>query len=393
MAKPMALSGNFAAAFATKQINPHVVAAYPITPQTLMMEKFSEYVANGEVDTELVCVESEHSAMSACIGAAAAGGRVITSTAANGLALMFEVVYIAASMRLPITMCVMNRALSGPINIHGDHSDSMGTRDSGWIQIYNENAQEVYDTMFQATLIGENKDVMLPVMVNFDGFITSHKFERVDVLDDAVVKDYIGTYTPDHALLDIDNPVTFGPLDLFDYYFEHKRQQVEAMRNALPVAQSVMKGYAKATGQAEYDIIEEYMLDDADYVIVALSSTAGTTKFVVDKMRKEGKKVGLLKIRLFRPFPLDAVRTALEGKKQIAVLDRSDSFGAFGGPVYAEVRNALYDMEDRPGIVDYIYGLGGRDINAVDIEGVFNRLMSASGRMSGDVQYLGVRGD
>ncbi len=393
MAKPMALSGNFAAAFATKQINPHVVAAYPITPQTLMMEKFSEYVANGEVDTELVCVESEHSAMSACIGAAAAGGRVITSTAANGLALMFEVVYIAASMRLPITMCVMNRALSGPINIHGDHSDSMGTRDSGWIQIYNENAQEVYDTMFQATLIGENKDVMLPVMVNFDGFITSHKFERVDVLDDAVVKDYIGTYTPDHALLDIDNPVTFGPLDLFDYYFEHKRQQVEAMRNALPVAQSVMKGYAKATGQAEYDIIEEYMLDDADYVIVALSSTAGTTKFVVDKMRKEGKKVGLLKIRLFRPFPLDAVRAALEGKKQIAVLDRSDSFGAFGGPVYAEVRNALYDMEDRPGIVDYIYGLGGRDINAVDIEGVFNRLMSASGRMSGDVQYLGVRGD
>ena len=393
MAKPMALSGNFAAAFATKQINPHVVAAYPITPQTLMMEKFSEYVANGEVDTELVCVESEHSAMSACIGAAAAGGRVITSTAANGLALVFEVVYIAASMRLPITMCVMNRALSGPINIHGDHSDSMGTRDSGWIQIYNENAQEVYDTMFQATLIGENKDVMLPVMVNFDGFITSHKFERVDVLDDAVVKDYIGTYTPDHALLDIDNPVTFGPLDLFDYYFEHKRQQVEAMRNALPVAQSVMKGYAKATGQAEYDIIEEYKLDDADYVIVALSSTAGTTKFVVDKMRKEGKKVGLLKIRLFRPFPLDAIRKALEGKKQIAVLDRSDSFGAFGGPVYAEVRNALYDMEDRPGIVDYIYGLGGRDINAVDIEGVFNRLMSASGRMSGDVQYLGVRGD
>jgi pyruvate ferredoxin oxidoreductase alpha subunit len=393
MAKPMALSGNFAAAFATKQINPHVVAAYPITPQTLMMEKFSEYVANGEVDTELVCVESEHSAMSACIGAAAAGGRVITSTAANGLALMFEVVYIAASMRLPITMCVMNRALSGPINIHGDHSDAMGTRDSGWIQIYNENAQEVYDTMFQATRIGEHKDVMLPVMVNFDGFITSHKFERVDVMDDAAVKDYIGTYTPEHSLLDIDNPVTYGPLDLFDYYFEHKRQQVEAMRNALPVAQSVMKDYAKATGQAEYDIIESYMLDDADYAIVTLSSTAGTAKFVVDKMRKEGKKVGLLKIRLFRPFPLDAVRKALEGVKQVAVLDRSDSFGAFGGPVYAEVRNALYDMEDRPGIVDYIYGLGGRDINAVDIEGVYNRLMSASDRIAGDVQYLGVRGD
>lgn len=393
MAKPMALSGNFAAAYATKQINPHVVAAYPITPQTLMMEKFSEYVANGEVDTELVCVESEHSAMSACIGAAAAGGRVITSTAANGLALMFEVVYIAASLRLPITMCVMNRALSGPINIHGDHSDSMGTRDSGWIQIFNENAQEVYDTMFQAVRIGEHKDVMLPVMVNFDGFITSHKFERVDTMDDAAVRDYVGTYTPEHSLLDTEDPVTYGPLDLFDYYFEHKRQQVEAMRNALPVAREVLTSYARETGQNEYDIIEAYHLDDADVAIVALSSTAGTAKFVVDRMRAEGKKVGLLKIRLFRPFPVEAVREALAGVKQVAVLDRSDSFGAYGGPVFAEIRNALYDAESRPGIVDYIYGLGGRDINAVDIEGVYNRMLSASGRMAGDVQYLGVRGD
>ncbi|MDD4281032.1 MAG: pyruvate ferredoxin oxidoreductase [Candidatus Methanofastidiosa archaeon] len=393
MAKPMALSGNFAAAYATKQINPHVVAAYPITPQTLMMEKFSEYVANGEVDTELVCVESEHSAMSACIGAAAAGGRVITSTAANGLALMFEVVYIAASLRLPITMCVMNRALSGPINIHGDHSDSMGTRDSGWIQIFNENAQEVYDTMFQAVRIGEHKDVMLPVMVNFDGFITSHKFERVDTLDDAAVRDYVGTYTPEHSLLDTEDPVTYGPLDLFDYYFEHKRQQVDAMRNALPVAREVLTSYARETGQNEYDIIEAYHLDDADVAIVALSSTAGTAKFVVDRMRAEGKKVGLLKIRLLRPFPVEAVREALAGVKQVAVLDRSDSFGAYGGPVFAEVRNALYDAESRPGIVDYIYGLGGRDINAVDIEGVYNRMLSASGRMAGDVQYLGVRGD
>lgn len=393
MAKPMALSGNFAAAYATKQINPHVVAAYPITPQTLMMEKFSEYVANGEVDTELVCVESEHSAMSACIGAAAAGGRVITSTAANGLALMFEVVYIAASLRLPITMCVMNRALSGPINIHGDHSDSMGTRDSGWIQIFNENAQEVYDTMFQAVRIGEHKDVMLPVMVNFDGFITSHKFERVDTLDDAAVRDYVGTYTPEHSLLDTEDPVTYGPLDLFDYYFEHKRQQVDAMRNALPVAREVLTSYARETGQNEYDIIEAYHLDDADVAIVALSSTAGTAKFVVDRMRAEGKKVGLLKIRLFRPFPVEAVREALAGVKQVAVLDRSDSFGAYGGPVFAEIRNALYDAESRPGIVDYIYGLGGRDINAVDIEGVYNRMLSASGRMAGDVQYLGVRGD
>ncbi|MHC1608952.1 MAG: pyruvate ferredoxin oxidoreductase [Candidatus Methanofastidiosia archaeon] len=392
MAKPMAISGNFAAAYSAKQINPHIVAAYPITPQTLMMEKFSEYVANGEVDTELVCVESEHSAMSACIGAAAAGGRVITSTAANGLALMFEVVYIAASLRLPITMCVMNRALSGPINIHGDHSDAMGVRDSGWIQVFNENAQEVYDTMFQACRIGEHKDIKLPVMVNFDGFITSHKVERVDVLDDNVVKDYIGKFEPVYPLLDVDNPLTYGPLDLFDYYFEHKRQQVDAMQKALPIIEKEMKAYGKVSGR-EYGIMESYHLDDADYAIICMSSTAGTTKFVVDRMRAQGKKVGLLKLRLFRPFPAKQIAEQLAGVKKAAVLDRSESFGAFGGPLFTEVRNALYDVDDKPGITDYVYGLGGRDISADQIEGVFNKLASAPDKMIGDIQYLGVRGD
>lgn len=392
MAKPMAMAGNIAAAFATKQINPHVVAAYPITPQTTMMEKFSEYVADGEVDTELICVESEHSAMSACVGASAAGGRVITSTAANGLALMFEIVYIAASCRLPIVMCVMNRALSGPINIHGDHSDSMGCRDSGWIQIYNENAQEVYDTMFMACRIGEHKDIRLPVMVNLDGFITSHKVERVEVLEDGEVQDFIGDYKQVYPLLDTDNPVTYGPLDLFDYYFEHKRQQIDAMDRAIPIIEEVFSEYSKMSGR-EYGIMEKYQLEDADYVIIAMSSASGTTKSVVDKMRAEGKKVGLLKIRLFRPFPAAAIREALAGKKQIAVLDRSASFGAFGGPLFNEVRNALYDSADKPNIVDYIFGLGGRDINAVQIEEVFTRLMEAPESMPGDVKYIGVRGD
>jgi len=392
MAKPMALTGNFAAAYATKQINPHVVAAYPITPQTTMMEKFSEYYANGEVDTELVCVESEHSAMSTCVGASAAGGRVITSTAANGLALMFEIVYIAASNRLPIVMCVMNRALSAPINIHGDHSDSMGCRDSGWIQFYNENAQEVYDTMFMATRIGEHKDVRLPVMVNLDGFITSHKIEKVNTLEDEEVQKFIGAYEPVYPLLDFENPVTYGPLDLTDYYFEHKRQQVEAMKKALPVIKKVSSEFSNLSGR-DYGILEAYHLDDADCAIVTMSSTAGTTKFVVDKMRSEGKKVGMLKIRLFRPFPAEDIIAALSGIKNVAVLDRSESFGAFGGPLYNEIRNAMYDVDEKPNIVDYIFGLGGRDINAVQIEGVFNRLMSASGKMPGDVNYLGVRGD
>jgi len=392
MAKPMALTGNFAAAYATKQINPHVVAAYPITPQTTMMEKFSEYYANGEVDTELICVESEHSAMSACVGASAAGGRVITSTAANGLALMFEIVYIAASNRLPIVMCVMNRALSAPINIHGDHSDSMGCRDSGWIQFYNENAQEVYDTMFMGIRIGEHKDVRLPVMVNLDGFITSHKIEKVDTLEDEEVQKFIGDYQPVYPLLDVDNPVTYGPLDLTDYYFEHKRQQVEAMKKAMPVIKKISSEFSNLSGR-NYDILEPYHLDDADYAVVTMSSTAGTAKFVVDKMRAEGKKVGMLKVRLFRPFPAEEIRDALKGMKNVAVLDRSESFGAFGGPLYNEIRNALYDVDERPNIVDYVFGLGGRDINAAQIEGVFNRLMSVSGKMPGDVNYLGVRGD
>jgi len=392
MVRSMALTGNFAAAYSTKQINPHVVAAYPITPQTTMMEKFSEYVANGEVDTELICVESEHSAMSACVGASAAGGRVITSTAANGLALMFEIVYIAASNRLPIIMCVMNRALSAPINIHGDHSDSMGCRDSGWIQIYNENAQEVYDTTIMGVRIGEHKDVRLPVMVNLDGFITSHKIEKVDVLEDDEVQKFIGEYKPVYPLLDTDNPVTYGPLDLTDYYFEHKRQQVEAMKKALPVVKKVSKEYSNFTGR-QYDILEPYHLDDADCAIVTMSSTAGTTKHVVDKLRAEGKKVGMLKVRLFRPFPAEDIREQLAGMKQVAVLDRSESFGAYGGPLYSEVRNAMYDVDDKPNIVDYIFGLGGRDINAVNIENIFNRLMSAPAKMPGDVNYLGVRGD
>ncbi|MHC1605231.1 MAG: pyruvate ferredoxin oxidoreductase, partial [Candidatus Methanofastidiosia archaeon] len=337
-------------------------------------------------------VESEHSAMSACVGAAAAGGRVITSTAANGLALMFEIVYIAASTRLPIVMCVMNRALSGPINIHGDHSDVMGIRDSGWIQLFNENAQEAYDSMFQACRIGEHKDVRLPVIVNLDGFITSHAVERVDILEDSQIKDFIGKYTPIYPLIDTDNPVTYGPLDLFDYYFEHKRQQAEAMKKALPIVEKVGKDYEKISGR-KYGIMEDYYLDDADNVIVTMASTAGTTKCVVDKLRAEGQKVGLLKLRLFRPFPVEAIKERLEGKKQVAVLDRSDSFGAFGGPLYTEIRNALYDVEERPNIVDYIFGLGGRDINTDHIESVFKRLASAPAKMPGDVTYLGVRGD
>jgi pyruvate ferredoxin oxidoreductase alpha subunit len=388
----VAITGNDAAAYAIKQINPDVMAAYPITPQTALVQKFSEYVADGLVKTEFVTVESEHSAMSACVGAAAAGGRVMTATAANGLALMFEIVYIAASSKLPIVMPVVNRALSGPINIHCDHSDSMAARDSGWIQLYSENAQEAYDNTIQAIRIAENMKVRLPVMVMYDGFITSHGIEMVDFLDDEVVRNFVGDYQPNNPLLDPEKPLTYGPLDLYDYYFEHKRQQAEDIKNSKPIILDVAKEYEKISGRP-YGLFESYQLEDAETAIVALSSTAGTAKEVVDEMRAKGKKVGLLKPRVFRPFPYQEIAKALSHLKAVAILDRSDSFGAFGGPLFTEIRSAMMEFGKIPENIDIIYGLGGRDINQQDIEGVYNQLdaIAKSGKVKERIQYLGVR--
>jgi len=388
----VAITGNDATAYAIKQINPDVMAAYPITPQTALVQKFSEYVADGLVKTEFVTVESEHSAMSACVGAAAAGGRVMTATAANGLALMFEIVYIAASSKLPIVMPVVNRALSGPINIHCDHSDSMATRDSGWIQLYSENAQEAYDNTIQAIRIAENMKVRLPVMVMYDGFITSHGIEMVDFLDDEVVRNFVGDYQPNNPLLDPEKPLTYGPLDLYDYYFEHKRQQAEDIKNSKPIILDVAKEFEKISGRP-YGLFESYQLEDAEIAIVALSSTAGTTKEVVDEMRAKGKKVGLLKPRVFRPFPYQEIAKALSHLKAVAILDRSDSFGAFGGPLFTEIRSAMMEFGKIPENIDIIYGLGGRDINQQDIEGVYNQLdaIAKSGKVKERIQYLGVR--
>jgi len=388
----VAITGNDAAAYAIKQINPDVMAAYPITPQTALVQKFSEYVADGLVKTEFVTVESEHSAMSACVGAAAAGGRVMTATAANGLALMFEIVYIAASSKLPIVMPVVNRALSGPINIHCDHSDSMAARDSGWIQLYSENAQEAYDNTIQAIRIAENMKVRLPVMVMFDGFITSHGIEMVDFLDDEVVQNFVGDYQPNNPLLDPEKPLTYGPLDLYDYYFEHKRQQAEDIKNSKPIILDVAREFEKISGRP-YGLFESYQLEDAETAIVALSSTAGTAKEVVDEMRAKGKRVGLLKPRVFRPFPYQEIAKALSHLKAVAILDRSDSFGAFGGPLFTEIRSAMMEFGKIPENIDIIYGLGGRDINEQDIEGVYNQLdaIAKSGKVKERIQYLGVR--
>lgn len=388
MSKMHALTGNEAGAYAIKQINPDVVPAYPITPQTELMQTFAGYVSDGLVETEMILVESEHSAMSAAVGAGAAGARVMIATSANGLALMWEIVYIAASSRLPIVMGVVNRALSGPINIHADHSDSMGCRDAGWIQFYSENPQEVYDNMIQAIRIAENSDVLLPVMSTHDGFIISHTVERVDSLEDEEVTEFIGDYKPRYPLLDINNPVTYGPLDLQDYYFEHKKQQAEAMKLAKEVILKVGEEYGKLSGRS-YGLFDEYRTEDAEYIIIALGSTAGTAKAAVDDLRDGGEKVGVIKLRVFRPFPAPELVKAVSNARAIAVMDRSEGFSGIGGPVFQEVRSALYRKADLP-VSGYVYGLGGRDITPEMIAGVFGDLKD--GRIYEDeANHLGVR--
>ena len=395
MSEFRAYDGNTAVAEALRQIDPDVIAAYPITPQTSTVQTFSNFVADGKVQTEFVTVESEHSAMSACVGAAAAGARVATATSSAGLALMWEIVYVAASNRLPITMLVVNRALSAPINIHCDHSDSMGTRDAGWVQLYAENPQESYDNAFQAVRIAEHPDVLLPVMFMHDGFITSHGLERVEIYDDAEVKDFIGQYEPAYPLLDWRNPVTYGPLDFYDYYFEHKRQQVDAMEHVKQVVIDVGQEFGQKFGRT-YGLFETYKLEDADAGVVVLSSTAGTAKTVVDSLRKQGLKVGLLKPRLFRPFPAEELVDALKHLKAVAVMDRSVSFGAMGnaGPLFLELLAALQVYGNgRLPVSNYVFGLGGRDTVPSQIETVLLETlkMAETGKPERLVTFLGVR--
>ncbi len=385
----IARTGNEAMAEAMRQIDPDVVAAYPITPATEIVQIFAGYVADGVVKTEFVPVESEHSAMSACIGASAAGGRAMTGTSSQGLALMAEMLYIAAGLRLPIVLADVNRALSSPINIHCDHSDTMMLKDSGWIQIFSENAQEGYDNMIQAVRIAEK--AKLPVMVTTDGFIISHGMERIEILSDEDVKKFIGEYKPEHYLLKVEEPITIGALDLPDYYFEHRRQTAQAMIDSKSVIVNVGKDFTAKTGRS-YELFEKYKLDDAEFAIVAMGSTAGTTKVVVDSLRAKGMKAGLLKPRVFRPFPKEEIAEALKNLKAIAVMDRSDSMNGHEGPVCLEVKAALYDKGLNKPVVDYIYGLGGREIRVQDIEDVYKEISGLSRTKAvSEVKYLGVR--
>lgn len=386
------LSGNEAVATAMKQINPDVVAAFPITPSTEIPQYFSTFVANGQVDTNFVAVESEHSAMSACIGAEAAGARAMTATSANGLSFMWEMIYIASSLRLPIVLNLVNRAVSGPLNIHNDHSDAMGVRDSGWIMLFSESNQEAYDNTLMSNRIAEHADVLLPVMVCQDGFITSHSIENIELLEDDVVKNFVGKYEPKHYLLNNNEPMSIGPLDLQAFLFEHKAQQGEAMKNAKKVIQEVANEFEQITGR-KYEFFEKYKLDDAELAIVCMNSTAGTTKFVVDKLREQGIKAGLLKLRMFRPFPAEEIAESLQNCKAVAVLDKSDSLNAVGGALFQDVAAGMYVNHKTVPLINYVYGIGGRDTKADEIEQVYTDLAQIveTNNIGNPYRYLGLR--
>lgn len=386
------LSGNEAVATAMKQINPDVVAAFPITPSTEIPQYFSTFVSNGSVDTNFVAVESEHSAMSACIGSEAAGARTMTATSANGLSLMWEMIYIASSLRLPIVMSLVNRAVSGPLNIHNDHSDAMGARDSGWIQLFSENNQEAYDNTIMANRIAEHKDVLLPLMVCQDGFITSHSIENIELIEDEKVKEFVGQYKPEHYLLDNKNPMAIGPLDLQAYLFEHKTQQAHAMKNAKKVILEVAEEFEKMTGR-KYGLFEEYKLEDADYAIVCMNSTAGTVKAAIDELREQGIKAGLLKVRVFRPFPGEEIAKSLSKVKSIAILDKADSLNGQGGALYEDVVSGLYNEKLSIPTINYIYGIGGRDTTVKEIKSVFSDLSNLEDKIENPYRYLGLRGN
>ena len=410
--KVLGMTGDEAVAYAIKQVEPDVVAAYPITPQTIIVERFSEYVADGLVKTEFVAVESEHSALSACVGAAAAGARAFTATASQGLALMWEILYIASSLRLPIVMAIVNRALSAPINIHADHSDTMGARDSGWIQLYCENSQEAYDTCIQAWRIAEHPDVRLPVMVCLDGFVLSHTLEDIRTLPDEAVKRFVGEAPEVRVRVEVPVgettrvvevpykldpwapvPLTMGTFAMYDCYFEYKRQQEEAMKAALRVVEEVGREYGELSGRY-YGLVHPYKLEDAEVAIVGVGSSMGTASVAVDELREEGYRVGLLRIRCFRPFPVGRVKEALKNVRAVAVMDRAMSFGGPAGPLFMDMAAVFYGETSRPLMADFIYGLGGRDISVADFREVVKTVYGdlEAGAVREPMRFVGLRG-
>ena len=386
------MSGNEAVSYAIRQVNPDVMPAFPITPSTEIPQMVSTYIANGEMDTEFIPVESEHSSMSAAIGAEAAGARSLTATSSAGLALMWEELLLAASNRLPLALTLVNSTLSGPININCDHSDGMGARDTGWIQIYAENNQEAYDNFIQAYPIAEDKRVHLPIMICQDGFITSHAVENIELMEDKLVKEFVGEYEPEEFLLNPGKPIAVGPYSVTNYAMEAKKNQETALENAKEVILEVAKKFKEISGR-EYGLFEEYKTEDADYIMLIMGSAAGTAKEAVDHLREQGKKVGVLKLRVFRPFPAEEIAEALKGCKAAAIMDRCESYNGNGGPLGCEVTAGLYRSKVMIEAVNYIYGLSGRDFTVNEVYDIFAELEEAveNGKKVEQYQYIGLR--
>jgi len=374
------MDGNSAGAEALKQVNPDVVVAYPVLPSAPMIEKIAMFTAEGKIDTELVNVESWPSVMNGCIGAASAGGRTFTATASHGLAQMHDMLFTASSLRLPIVMGVTDRSLSAPVNLHPDHSDTMSQRDCGWIQFFCEDPQEVYDNIIQAYKVAENPDVRTPVMVAMDGWITSHTFENLLVETDPDIKEFVGKFSSSFSLLDTEHPVTIGSASDPSYYYQYKLSQAQGFENARKVIKDIGKEFGDRFGRY-YGYFESYKLEDAEYAVIIMSSAAGTVKEAVDRLRAQGEKAGVLKLRVFRPFPFNELREKLQSLKAIAVLDRDFSPGTQGGPLFNEIRSALYSCksQSRPQVYPYIFGLGGREIEVEDIETLFREIKDKNG--------------
>ncbi len=387
----LGLTGDEAVAYAAKQCKVDVVSAYPITPQTIIVEQFSRYVADGEVQTEFICVESEHSATSACVGASLTGARVFTATASQGLALMHEMLYIASGLRCPIVMAVANRALSPPLNIHGDHSDMMGSRDCGWVQIYGENVQETYDLILQAFKVAEDQEVLLPVTVNLDGFSVTHCMERLEVLEDEDVDKFLPPRTAGYTLNPA-KPLTMGAWATPDYYTEFKRQQVDALEKSMDRVKRVGEEYRRLTGR-RYGVLESYGMEDAEAAVLCLGSTAGTARIVAEEMREKGKRVGVVKLRLYRPFPVEELFSAIKNLKALVVMDKALSFGAPYGALCSDTLAALYGFKADVKVFNAVYGLGGRDVRPVDLEVLFNEALNVAetGFIEEPVKFVGVR--
>jgi len=388
--KKILLSGNTSLSYAVKQLDVDVISAYPITPQTTMVEKLSEYVANGELDAEFIPVESEHSALTAALAASAAGARVFTSTSSQGLLLMHEILFITATMRMPVVMGIADRAISAPINIWNDHSDIMAQRDAGWICFFAESAQEAYDKTIQAYRIAEDENVHIPVNLNFDGFILTHTYEPVTTLDDEQVLKYAPKKVRS-LVLDPKKPYTFGALGSPEYYFEAKYQAVKALENSFETIVKADKEYGDISGR-EYGIFNDYMTEDADTILVSLGSIGGSVREIARRMRRDGAKVGALSLKLFRPFPAKQIVDALSKAGSVVVLEKATSPGALAGPLYMEVQASLKTFDAKTPAINVIAGLGGRDIGPEDIRVMFNKGLKVASQKRVDtiMEYVGV---